>query len=185
MKKIKITNEILSHENFEKIQTILSENGINTFVMPSNEGVTNRMVQEEDNIILFTQGDNILLENRNGFFNAHFLSDVNLFRFNGEFNVTERISLRNPSTEVVEDFMGEFSECILGEVFFQNTMILNIELSGGSDIQKIVRNAILNRHFELHPELTSGLSDVEVFDFKKSLDLDEICENLLEEVEVL
>ena len=108
MKKIKITNEILSHKDFEKIQTILSENGINTFVMPSNEGVTNRMVQEEDNIILFTQGDNILLENRNGFFNAHFLSDVNLFRFNGEFNVTERISLRNPSTEVVEDFMGEF-----------------------------------------------------------------------------
>ena len=39
MKKIKITNEILSHEDFKKIQTILSENGINTFVMPSNEGV--------------------------------------------------------------------------------------------------------------------------------------------------
>lgn len=184
MKKIKITNEILSHEDFKKIQTILSENGINTFVMPSNEGVTNRMVQEEDNIILFTQGDNILLENRNGFFNAHFLSDVNLFRINGEFNMTERISLRNPSTEVVEDFMDESSEEIIGEVFFDDTRILNVRFSGGSDIQRIVRSAIFNRHFELNPELISGLSDIEVFnlkeDLKQSLDIHEVCENIVE-----
>lgn len=174
------TNEILSKEDFEKIQTILSENSIETVVIPSNEGVTNSMVKKNENIIIFTQGENIFLEDRNGFHNAHFLSDVNLFRIFGEIDITERISLRNPSTEVVEDFMNEIDESIIGEVFFDDTKILDIRLSRGSDIQKNVRNAILNRHFEVNPQLIEGLSNIEVFELKQAIDLDDICENIIE-----
>lgn len=177
MKIIKI-NSVINHDDTNKIESILRQNGIDTFVIPSNEGITNSILNNEENIILITDGDNIILENKNGFHESHFLSEVNLFRLTGELKINEHLMLINPSTEVEEGFMGELRENIIAEVVFNNKKILNVRLNGGSDIERVNRSAILNRHFELNPEINSGLNEEELFELRQSLNINTVAEEI-------
>ena len=177
-----VTKKVLNSEDYNEIQTLLQEEGVNTMVMPLNEGITNEELRNEDNIIILTGGENIFLKKGNGYYTSHYLSEVNCLRAGAikKVNITENISVKYEKTSVETGFMNSLGENIHLNICVADTVILSITASAGADVKKVAINSLIDEFLATHKISEVGLkeptTDEELFEVRKYLkeNIDEI-----------